>query len=109
MLRILSDGKTKEDSHNTHVLRCLLYFATGSTNVLTGVCYSICMSLKHKLHVRFSLPLTYQQLQPVIFSPHGAQLFGQDTQFHCERHTEYKEDRLNQLVVELISQELSTS
>ena len=60
-LRILPDGKTKEDSHNTHVLRCLLYFATGSTNVLTGVCYSVRMSLKHKYHVLFSLPLTYQR------------------------------------------------
>ena len=52
--RILPAGKTKEDSHNTHVLRCLLYFATGSTNVLSGVCYSICMSLNIPFFIEYS-------------------------------------------------------
>ena len=52
--RILPAGKTKEDSHNTHVLRCLLYFATESTNVLSGVCYSICMSLNIPFFIEYS-------------------------------------------------------
>ena len=52
--RILPAGKTKEDSHNTHVLRCLLYFATGSTNVLPGVCYSVRMSLNIPFFIEYS-------------------------------------------------------